>query len=147
MWHLCQLQHHSCFTRLSTHTAASASPVFVFHLKLLPFYQLAKSHSCISPLVLGCAHHRLWQKQLCTDFSQRAAASRVETVQLTAAAKRCFGLYSFTHQTSTNALGTPTPLRRDNCQVQKLKKLARMLCPNCSRAYSNTSKDAFGGES
>ena len=117
-----------------THGSFSFTSLLFSTSSCSPFTNWPSLSHAFHHFVLGCAHHRLWQeKQLCTDFSQRAAASRVETVQLTAAAKRCFGLYSFTHQTSTNALGTPTPLRRDNCQVKKLKKLARMLCPNYSK--------------
>ena len=84
-------------------TAAPTTPDLNFHSNFLPNYFLTQVSLVNFTLFLVRASQWPLQQQLCTGFSQ--SASRVETVQLTAAELRCWGSHSFTHQTSTSALG------------------------------------------
>ena len=85
MWH--HLQHHSCFTQLDTPKSSFNDPSPSVLLNLAPQLLIHLIFTGSLDTIFDVrASQQLWplqqQKQLCTGFS----SSRVETVQLTAAA-------------------------------------------------------------
>ena len=87
MWH--HLQHHSCFTQLDTPNSSftDSSPSVLLNLAPQLLIHLIFTGS-LDIIFDVRASQQLWPlQQQCTGFS----SSRVETVQLTAAAElRCF---------------------------------------------------------
>ena len=155
MWHLCQLQHHSCFTRLNTHTAASASPVFCFPPQVaphLPIGQVSLMHfttlfwvvritDCVRSSSCALTSHNEQPppgSRLCSWLPLPSAASDC-TASLTKPLQMHLGHRHLSGGTTVKS--------------RNWKKLARMLCPNYSKRPTvvpepiATLQDAFGGES